>query len=117
MGLSGLNQAGAFGSLYSEGVQFGYNFKNAPVTFYAGFDTLKYNSGIGACFRRSTPRPERCPALARMRASKSSRRRISACRSVSVTSSSRGASTAIPNCPRCPTLRSLTSSAAGADRE
>ena len=50
MGLSGLNQAGAFGSLYSEGVQFGYNFKNAPVTFYAGFDTLKYNSGIGGVF-------------------------------------------------------------------
>ena len=53
MGLSGLNQAGAFGSLYSEGVQFGYNFKNAvgmPVTVYAGFDTLKYNTGIGNPF-------------------------------------------------------------------
>jgi len=48
MGLAGINQAGAFGSLYSEGVQFGYNFKNAPVTVYAGFDTLKYNSGIGS---------------------------------------------------------------------
>jgi opacity protein-like surface antigen len=47
MGLTGISQAGAFGSLHSEGVQFGYNFKNAPVTFYAGFDTLKYNSGIG----------------------------------------------------------------------
>jgi hypothetical protein len=46
----GINQAGAFGSLYSEGVQFGYNFKNAPVTVYAGFDTLKYNSGIGSAF-------------------------------------------------------------------
>ena len=50
MGLSGINQAGAFGSLYSEGVQFGYNLKNAPVTFYGGFDTLKYNSGIGSAF-------------------------------------------------------------------
>ena len=50
MGLSGINQAGAFGSLYSEAVQFGYNFKNAPVTVYAGFDTLKYNSGIGSVF-------------------------------------------------------------------
>lgn len=48
MGLSGINQAGAFGSLHSEAVQFGYNFKNAPVTVYAGFDTLKYNSGIGS---------------------------------------------------------------------
>ena len=52
MGLSmhGINQADAFGSLYSEGVQFGYNFKNAPATVYAGFDTLKYNSGIGSAF-------------------------------------------------------------------
>jgi opacity protein-like surface antigen len=58
MGLSmnGINQGGAFGnfpSLYYEGVQFGYNFKNAgglPLTVYAGFDTLKYNSGIGGPF-------------------------------------------------------------------
>jgi hypothetical protein len=57
LGLSnGISQYGAFGnvgSLYYEGVQFGYNFKNAgglPVTVYAGFDTLKYNSGIGGPF-------------------------------------------------------------------
>ena len=37
----GFTQTGAFGSLYSEGVQFGYNFKDAPVTVHAGFDTLK----------------------------------------------------------------------------
>jgi hypothetical protein len=48
--MSGLNQASAFGSLYSEGVQVGYNFNNAPVTFYAGFNTLKYNSGIASTF-------------------------------------------------------------------
>ena len=55
MGLSmnGINQVGAFGnmsSLYYDGVQFGYNFQNAgglPVKVYAGFDTLKYNTGIG----------------------------------------------------------------------
>jgi opacity protein-like surface antigen len=49
LGLNGVSQYGAFGfsSLYSEGVQFGYNFKNAPLTVYAGFDTLKYNPGIG----------------------------------------------------------------------
>ncbi|MBR0696349.1 hypothetical protein [Bradyrhizobium lablabi] len=51
VGLNGINQAGAFGSLNYQGVQFGYNFKGAggsPVTFYAGFDTLKYNApGIG----------------------------------------------------------------------
>ena len=55
MGLSmnGFNQGGAFGNIgspYYEGTQFGYNFKGAgglPVTVYAGFDTLKYNPGIG----------------------------------------------------------------------
>jgi opacity protein-like surface antigen len=56
MGLSmnGINPDGAFGrSLSYQGVQFGYNFKNAsglPVTVYAGFDTLKYNAGIGGPF-------------------------------------------------------------------
>ena len=52
--MNGFNQAGAFGSsLHSEGVQVGYNFQNLggmPVTFHAGFDTLKFNSGIGSPF-------------------------------------------------------------------
>jgi hypothetical protein len=53
LGMSGINQIGAFGnisSLYSQGVQFGYNFQNAPLTVYAGFNTLKYNTGIGNPF-------------------------------------------------------------------
>jgi len=55
VGLSAISQSafGGFGSLYSEGVQFGYSLKNGgglPVTFYAGFDTLKYNTGIGGPF-------------------------------------------------------------------
>jgi opacity protein-like surface antigen len=55
MGLSmnGINQDGTFSnirSLYYEGVQFGYTFQNAPLTVYAGFDTLKYNTGIGGPF-------------------------------------------------------------------
>ncbi len=50
MGLSGINQAGAFGSLETEGVQYRYNFKNTPVSVYGGFDTLKYNPGIGGAF-------------------------------------------------------------------
>jgi len=55
MGLSSLNQNafGNFGSLYTEGAQFGYSFKGAgglPVTVYAGFDTLKYNTGLGNPF-------------------------------------------------------------------
>ncbi|HKS21144.1 MAG TPA: hypothetical protein VJS63_18225 [Bradyrhizobium sp.] len=53
MSLTGLSRLGAFsnpGSLSSEGVQFGYNFQNAPVSIYAGFDTLKYNAGAGGPF-------------------------------------------------------------------
>jgi hypothetical protein len=54
MGLNGINQASAFGtSLHYEGAQVGYNFQSLgglPVTVYAGFDTLKYNTGIGSPF-------------------------------------------------------------------
>lgn len=53
MGLSmnGINQTSAFGTRsYYEGVQFGYNFQNAPLTVYAGIDTPKYNTGIGSPF-------------------------------------------------------------------
>ena len=55
MGFSSLGQSafGGFGSIYSEGAQFGYSLKNGggpPVTFFAGFDTLKYNTGIGSPF-------------------------------------------------------------------
>jgi hypothetical protein len=54
LGMNGINQPGAlgnFGSLDFQGVQFGYNFQksnNLPITVYAGFDTLKYNTGIGS---------------------------------------------------------------------
>jgi opacity protein-like surface antigen len=56
LSMSGISQDGAFGntrSLYYEGVQFGYNFQtvgNLPLTVYAGFNTLKYNAGIGDPF-------------------------------------------------------------------
>jgi hypothetical protein len=58
MGLSmnGIGHAGVFDnipSVYYEGVQFGYNFQSAgglPFRVYAGFDTLKYNAGIGGPF-------------------------------------------------------------------
>lgn len=56
VGMNGINQYAGFGnfaSLYTEGVQFGYNFKDAgglPLTIYGGFDTLKYNTGIGSPF-------------------------------------------------------------------
>jgi hypothetical protein len=56
MGLSmnGLSQYGALENIPSlnyQGAQFGYNFKSAgglPFTVYAGFDTLKYDTGIGS---------------------------------------------------------------------
>jgi len=51
LSMNGIAQDGAFGGLHYEGMQFGYNFQNGlPITVYAGFDTLKYNPGIGAAF-------------------------------------------------------------------
>jgi hypothetical protein len=51
LGLNGINQASAFGSsLTTEGAQVGYKFQNAPLTVYAGFDTLKFKPGIGSPF-------------------------------------------------------------------
>ena len=49
LGLSGINQAGAFGNMGSfdyQGVQFGYNFQagGLPGTVFAGFSTLNYNA-------------------------------------------------------------------------
>lgn len=54
LGLSGFSQptpAGNFSALSYDSTQFGYNTKTAggmPVTFFAGFDTLKYGNGIGS---------------------------------------------------------------------
>ncbi|MCK1735919.1 hypothetical protein IVA79_18725 [Bradyrhizobium sp. 138] len=54
LGLSGFNQAGSagnFSALSYDSTQFGYNTKTAggmPVTFFAGFDTLKFGNGIGS---------------------------------------------------------------------
>lgn len=55
-GLEGIGQSAAFGnfgSIYTEGVNFGYSFKNAsgvPFTISAGIDNLKYDTGIGNPF-------------------------------------------------------------------
>ncbi len=51
LSINGFSQEGAWSNarpLSYEGVQFGYNFSSAPVTVYAGFDSLKYNTGIGS---------------------------------------------------------------------
>lgn len=51
---SGLGQTGLtgnFSALSYDSTQFGYNMKTTggtPVTFFAGFDTLKYGNGIGS---------------------------------------------------------------------
>lgn len=51
---SGLGQtglAGNFSALSYDSTQFGYTTKTAgglPVTFFAGFDTMKYGNGIGS---------------------------------------------------------------------
>ena len=55
-GLNGIEQTtvfGSFGSIYTEGMEFGYGFKNAngmPFTITAGVDSLKYDTGIGSAF-------------------------------------------------------------------
>ena len=64
---TGFNRLGAFGSfssLSTDGMRFGYDFKNAPLSIYGGFDTLKYNFGSGtsasgafAAFDRSSTAP------------------------------------------------------------
>ena len=49
--LSGFNRTAAFGnfsSVSTDGMQFGYTLKNTPLSIYAGFDTLKYNTGNAA---------------------------------------------------------------------
>lgn len=54
LGLNGFNQgatAGNFSALSYDSTQFGYNMKTTggmPVTFFAGFDTLKFGNGIGS---------------------------------------------------------------------
>ena len=51
LSMSGFSQDGAWSiarPLSYEGLQFGYNFSSAPVSVYAGFDSLKYNTGIGS---------------------------------------------------------------------
>jgi hypothetical protein len=54
LGLNGFNQAGTganFSALSYSNTQFGYNYKTVggmPVTFFAGFENLKYGNGIGS---------------------------------------------------------------------
>jgi len=50
LGTNGLNHSAAYGSLGTlsyQGMKFGYDFKNAPLTVFGGLDTFKYNIGPG----------------------------------------------------------------------
>ncbi|MBR1122759.1 hypothetical protein JQ628_14620 [Bradyrhizobium lablabi] len=50
LGMYGLNRAAAFnglGSLSYEGMKFGYDFKNAPLSIYGGLNTMKFDVGPG----------------------------------------------------------------------
>ena len=49
LGMQGVGQYGSLGSLTTEGTQFGYKFKSG-VSFYGGFDTLKYDRGGSNAF-------------------------------------------------------------------
>jgi hypothetical protein len=68
LSMNGITQAGAFGNIGSldyQGVQFGYNFQKAnslPITVYAGFDTLKYNTGIGGALASFSAMSSTVPA-------------------------------------------------------
>jgi hypothetical protein len=68
LSMNGITQAGAFGnfgSLDYQGVQFGYNFRKAnslPITVYAGFDTLKYNTGVGGALAQFSAMSSTVPA-------------------------------------------------------
>jgi Outer membrane protein beta-barrel domain len=50
LNMTGIGSGGAFGSFSTESTQFGYNFQNSPVKLFGGFDTLKYNPGLGTPF-------------------------------------------------------------------
>lgn len=57
------NRYGGLGSYTTEGAQYGYTFKSG-VSFYGGFDTLKYNPGLGGPFATFDGRSSSTPAYA-----------------------------------------------------
>jgi len=79
LGMNGINQGGAFASFaFLQGVQVGYNFQNvagSPLRVFAGFDTLKYNTGLGLSWRLRHRIHSRCRSITCMPAIDSSRHR------------------------------------------
>ncbi|MGJ5176711.1 outer membrane protein [Bradyrhizobium oligotrophicum] len=58
-----VNRYGALGSYTTEGAQYGYTFKSG-VSFYGGFEALKYNPGLGGPFATFDGRSTSTPAYA-----------------------------------------------------
>ncbi|MGJ4926965.1 outer membrane protein [Bradyrhizobium sp. HKCCYLS2038] len=58
-----VNRYGSLGSYTTQGAQYGYTFKNG-VSFYGGFDTLKFNPGVGGPFATFDSRSTSTPAYA-----------------------------------------------------
>ncbi|BAM87232.1 hypothetical protein S58_12220 [Bradyrhizobium oligotrophicum S58] len=58
-----VNRYGSLGTYTTEGAQYGYTFKSG-VSFYGGFDTLKYNPGLGGPFATFDGRSTSTPAYA-----------------------------------------------------
>ena len=58
-----VNRYGSLGSYTTEGAQYGYTFKSG-VSFYGGFEALKYNPGLGGPFATYDSRSTSTPAYA-----------------------------------------------------
>ncbi len=88
------------------------NFGDATAGGTALAFLISRPHGFRTLLPPSTPCPARCQAIARMRASNSSRRRMSACHSGSAIPNSPGASIATSIRSRCPALLRLPSAVA-----
>ena len=116
MNMNGINQFttfGSAGSLNYQSVQFGYNFQNAPVTVYAGFDTLKYDTNIGSPFAPFDKVSGTLPGYSARAGVEFQPTSNSACHSGSaIPNNSPGASIATSICPCYPALLRLPSAVA-----
>ena len=107
------------GSLSYEGVKFGYDFKNAPLSIYGGLNTFKYNVGPGAsspfaAFESTSGTVPGYTAQAGVEIRPTSNLSLSL--GVGYTDLSQTASTAISDRPCCPAPRRLPSAAAARSR-
>ena len=111
LSMNGVSQDGAFGRALSyQGVQFGYNFKNAnglPFTVYAGFDNLKYNAGSSGPFAPFDTMSGTLPGYSAHAGVEFQPAPNSACRSGLATPNCPGVSMAMSIRSRCPAFLRL----------